>query len=392
MVIESAETRILRILVVSVGFGSIVFTLLGLAGILGQHAWLNPAFAYPVYVLYLGLPLVLAALAFRLPERILRIGLLTHAAVALAAIAFWYVALDPAVLPTDDHPWIMNTIAVATCTAALALSFVQSMVYVVVIAAACAILRYVSYGGGDASPAFQDFVLITLFSTVLAVLLQFSLRSGRLQDVASAEAQAEATKTGAAETFERNRSRYQDFTQYEVLATFAATLRDGSTTQASTREAARRVLHKMDELQSDSLTPSFVTAAEFVEQLRTATQNAVPLGVAISDQRVMVPVEVSDVLSAAAGEAMRNSVRHAPWPNGRPVLRRAFVSIGPDGIELTIKDDGRGFTPSRIAPDRMGVRVTIIQAVTALPGGNAVVESSRDNGTTVTIAWKSSIR
>lgn len=388
MVIESASTRILRILIVSIGFGGIVFTLLGLASIIGQHDSLNPAFSYPVYLLHLVLPLVLAALAFRLPERYLRAGLYLHAGSSLLAVAIWYAATDPASLPSSDQPWILNTLAIATCTAALALPFVPAIVYVVVIAAASGILRFATYGGGDASPAFQDFVLITLFSTVLAVLLQFSLRAGRLQDVASAAAQTDAAKSGAAETFERNRTRYQEFTRDEVLATFAAALRDGAHTQPSTRESARQVLLKLDDLQTDNLTPSFMTAAEFVEQLRSTTENAVPLGIAISDQRVMVPVDVADVLAAAAGAAIRNSVRHAPWPTGKPVLRRALVKIGPGGVELTISDDGRGFAPGRIAPDRMGVRVTILQAVSSLPGGEATVESSRGNGTTVTIAWK----
>jgi hypothetical protein len=388
MVIESAQTRILRILIVSVGFGSIVFTLLGLAGILGQHKWLNPAFSSAVYVIYLGIPLVLAALAFRLPERALRAGLLVHAASALVAVGLWYFMLKPGVVPNPDQPWIMNTIAVATCTAALALGFVPSIVYVIVIAAASAFLRFAIGGGVDASAAFQDFVLITLFSTVLAVLLQFSLRAGRLQDAASSAAQADAAKTGAAETFERNRARYQDFTQNEVLATFAATLRDGSYTQPATRESARLVLAKMDELQTDHVTPSFLPAAEFISLLKSSSHDAVPLGVAISDQRVMVPVDVADVLAAATGAAIRNSVRHAPWKNGKPVLRRALVKVGPGGIEIVLSDDGRGFAVSRIAPDRMGVRVTILQAVNALPGGYAEVESSRGHGTTVTLRWK----
>jgi two-component sensor histidine kinase len=391
MVIESASDRILRILVVSIGIGSVVFTLLGLAQILAQHPLLAPVYSTALYVVYLAVPPVLALLAFRVPVFALRVVLGAQALASLLLIAGWYRAIAPASVPTQETPWIFFTIAVASCTAALAFPYIAAVVFTLVVAAACGVLRFSVYGGGDASPAIQDAILITLFSIVLVTLLQLALRSARLQDEALAAAQEEASGSSASEAFLRQRLRYHQFTRDEVLETFGAVLRDGPTLRVETRQSAARALTKLDELQGESVTSTVLGAAAFEALLRASIDVAMPIGITTIERPespVLIPVEVGDALAEALGEAVRNSIAHADRDGGTPVTRQSLVSIAAHHVQITVTDNGRGFVPQRIAPDRLGVRLSILQGVNGLPGGSATVESSRSGGTTVTLDWR----
>ena len=93
VVIESAFDRIFRVLVVSIGLGSLIFTVLGLPSIIEQYPSLDPSYSLLLIVVYCGLPLALGALAYRLPVRTLRIGALVHAASTLVLIAAWVPAM-----------------------------------------------------------------------------------------------------------------------------------------------------------------------------------------------------------------------------------------------------------------------------------------------------------
>ena len=58
---------------------------------------------------------------------------------------------------------------------------------------------------------------------------------------------------------------------------------------------------------------------------------------------------------------------------------------GETGITVKVSDAGPGFDPGAVAPDRLGIRASILARMTAV-GGTAVVESDR-RGTSVTLGW-----
>lgn len=391
MVIEGAYDRVLRVLAVSVGIGSVIFTLLGFPSMIAQQQMLNPVFSLAAYILYCGLPPIIAIVAFRVSIRVIRTLAGVHAVSALLFLALWYPSMSPEFLPADLVPWLTNLIAVATCTAALAVPFLPAWVYLFVIAAGGGILRFALSGGTNASEAFQDSILLALFSIVMVSLIQLTLRSGREQDAAAAVALTEAAANGAAERIERQRSRYQEYTLDDVIATLHSASRDFPGSPADNQSNAVRVLQKMDDLRRENLTETAITAADFEGMLRTAAQGAMAVGISVaeaSDAPILIPRDVADGLTEALGEAVRNSLRHANWKDETPVLRRARVIINPAGVDIAINDDGRGFNVKRIALDRMGVRVNILQRVNSLPGGRAVVTSSKRNGATVSLSWR----
>lgn len=76
------------------------------------------------------------------------------------------------------------------------------------------------------------------------------------------------------------------------------------------------------------------------------------------------PAELAAV--AATGEAVTNAVRH-----GAPPVS-VYAEVGPDSVDVFVKDTGGGFDPDSIPEDRHGVRQSIVGRVERA-GGRATV-------------------
>jgi signal transduction histidine kinase len=79
---------------------------------------------------------------------------------------------------------------------------------------------------------------------------------------------------------------------------------------------------------------------------------------------------------AAAREAMVNA---AKFGNGSVDV---FAEAGAEGLEVFVRDRGPGFVLSDVAPDRRGVRESIIGRMER-HGGRAVINSRQGEGTEV---------
>lgn len=394
MIIESAVDRVLRVLALSVGGGSVIFTLLGISDIVTQSAYLDTAYTTALYIVFFGLPIVLAALSFSVPVRVLRIIAAAHAVSAVVFLVTWDPALADEGIPGYPEPFLLSIISVATCTAAIVLPYVASWVFLIVIAITSGVVRVFGYIGvtPDYSRAFQDALLIAMFSGVMTTLIQLALAIGRGQDHAAAETRESAATAKAAEALDRQRTRYHAFTHDDVLATLNSAVHNAPDAMLAVRESAQHALAKMDEFRDDSIGRTYHGVAEVESLIRGAAVSAgAELGeISVENEapELRVPVEVSDAIAEALAESIRNSIRHAGWPDGRPVHREIDVEFSSSGLRIVVTDDGVGFASRRVAPDRLGVRISILQRVNSQPGGFAAVTSTRGRGTTVTIAWK----
>jgi signal transduction histidine kinase len=101
-----------------------------------------------------------------------------------------------------------------------------------------------------------------------------------------------------------------------------------------------------------------------------------------------LPVPVSAALAQALREALANVLSHAG-------TGEAWVDIAatpgpepgrPDGLRVTVRDDGAGFDPGQVDPSRLGLRRSIIERI-ADCGGRAMVRSAPGQGTTVSLCW-----
>lgn len=396
MILQSALDRVTRTLVVSIGVGSVLFTILGVPSIIAQYEFLNPVFSIVAILLFCGLPPLGAVLSFWAPMRVLRILAGAHAVSTLALLALFVPAMtDPSALNGGDLPWILSAITAAAVEAAIAVPFVAAWVYMIVLSLASGVVRFITYGSPDASQAVQDTIMIVLISGFLMSLVQLTLLAGREQDTAARAAQELATTTASEQKLERQRNRYRGLTRDDVAATLRAAMKNTPDYREFARRRAVTTLESMGKLSTDLHLTSFMPAAELDAQLRTtavAQDVSYSSSLATTDGAAEVPVEVVDALVEAATEAMRNSNQHSSHRDGRVVHQTVRVENVGRGIRVTIKDDGRGFNPRRVGIDRLGIRLTIVARMEELAGGSATIDSSPGRGTVVTLDWNGTTR
>jgi hypothetical protein len=392
---QSAFDRVIRTLIVSIGIGGSVFTILGVGGIIAQTAILNPVFSIVSIVIFAALPVLMAIVAFQAPVRVLRYLAGFHAIATLALLALWVPSMtQPDALSEANGaqlPWIMNMITLATSEAAIALPFVGGWLYLVAAAAVSGVVRFITFGSPDPLQAIQDAIFIVLISGFMMALIQLTQVAGRQQDLVAKAALDDATAAAARETLDRQRAQYQTFTREDVLATLDAAVHNTTEARSFARQSAMRALQKMDQLSSVVPTAAATPVEQFDTQLRTAALlQGFPYQSLLSSgtTALNVPLEVCDAIVEAMTEAMVNSNKHADHRGGKTVHRSARASRLHGGVQIVVRDDGKGFSVRRLPLDRLGIRLTIFQAMNAVPGGSAKIVSGRGRGTTVTIEWK----
>lgn len=94
----------------------------------------------------------------------------------------------------------------------------------------------------------------------------------------------------------------------------------------------------------------------------------------------------AEVLFGAAREAIRNAARHGRGGEpGRPL--RATISLAnPDGLQLTVEDDGVGMGHSASVSDGSGQGLTLHSTLMAVIGGTLSVESAPEEYTRIVLS------
>ncbi len=119
----------------------------------------------------------------------------------------------------------------------------------------------------------------------------------------------------------------------------------------------------------DSVADELRGVAADVEDLHGTPIDVVTSG----DER---PTEAHYPLIAATREALVNAVVHGVAPVS------LFVQINDQAVEVFVRDRGEGFDPQDIAPDRHGVRDSIVDRMNR-HGGSAHIRSGPQRGTEV---------
>jgi signal transduction histidine kinase len=132
------------------------------------------------------------------------------------------------------------------------------------------------------------------------------------------------------------------------------------------------LLGRRPALDATSLDPALRALVAEIEDTHGSQIELVIAGDATIDARV------SAVL-AATREALVNAARHAP---GAPIT--VFARAEPGHVAVFVRDRGPGFDPDSIAPERRGVRESIIARVER-HGGQAEIRSAPDTGCEVVI-------
>jgi signal transduction histidine kinase len=132
---------------------------------------------------------------------------------------------------------------------------------------------------------------------------------------------------------------------------------------------------------------------DLLRQLAEAVTGRTGMSVAVTEEgQCLVPPYVHVALYRIAQEALNNVVKHAHASRAAVSLRCTAYRAGPDmeehrRIELQVTDDGRGFDPTDIPPDRLGL--SILRERTQSIGAALKIESQPGQGTRVAVMWES---
>ncbi|WP_370246725.1 PspC domain-containing protein [Nocardioides sp.] len=168
-----------------------------------------------------------------------------------------------------------------------------------------------------------------------------------------------------------------------VLQTLALIQKNADDPAAVARLARAQERDLRRWLYTEGSTPTAPTLARALREHAAEVEDAHGVSVEVvvvgdadlGDPRIALPP-----LVAAAREAMANAAEHAG------VSRvDVFAEVGEAGVEVFVRDRGRGFDLAVIDPDRLGVRRSILDRMVR-HGGRAEVRSAPGEGTEVRLS------
>ncbi|WP_375406756.1 sensor histidine kinase [uncultured Amnibacterium sp.] len=333
--------------------------------------------------------LLLAALpCIAAPIALLRRGTPAHSWLRFSALGYLgLVALERfeirSPLPDASTPWLLGLSCIVFSCIAIGVQHAGRAV------AGCAFIIVgvlTAYAGRVMT---SHLVIDVLGLTAVAIGLVFGVRALRQRADAADDAQTAANErfdtARRAAALEEERTRTDALLHDSVLNALlgAASGHEDEQRIALSAESALRVLSATgDGPAVRGVHERFEHAIAAVEHELAPMRELVQLDLTAA-HGVELPTRVADTLVAAMLQALSNSIKHA-GPMAARIARA--VPTGDGGIRLTVRDNGQGFDVADIAPERLGVRVSIIDRV-RLVGGSAEIRSAPGTGTTVVLEW-----
>mgnify|MGYP001235105882 CR=1 FL=1 len=353
----------------------------------------------------LALTIGLAGLGRRLPDRVLLVSWAAAPTLAWLLLLTWAGAYHgPGVDQLD--PWFRGLMPALLCYPVLLARPWPAFLLAVGITLTPALSTWLFTGAvtprfaTDTVMHFGNLMFVGIVAGVLARLRQLEAQEARTQRLRALELAAQA----AAE----RQLAVARLVHDELLSTLVGALHsDGA--QAA-RDAAGQVLTR---LRTAAVPPSGMVrlppALRQLDEVVRAEGATVEVAGPLADAEF--PSVVVDAVAQAAAEAVRNAVRHG---GGQPRVtisaplsaasvtadrlpsRRGLVpgdgrstttpALDAVGLRMIVEDDGPGFDPYSLPPDRLGVRHSIAGRVHEV-GGAAEFGGSPDSGARVELRW-----
>lgn len=385
---RSAEYRILVLFGRFIGVGYTFYLLVSIPSMRVLDEVMRPWWTPVAVALFFGPGLALMVVSFLRPERTILRFLSAAAALSyLFGCVTWPLGWTGELIAEDRYPWFAGFPALATLCAAFAVRPILALAHLAAAVFAAQAATDVMTPSGSVGPLSAEFVCIYGGNVMLAAAAIMAARTGRLLDHTrdSTYSAAARAATLEARTFERR--RFDGLVHDQVLSTLLTASRS-RVDDANLALQANAALAELDSLRDGTGPAAEFSPSDVVAHLR-ATAAAVDPLVNID---VRVEGDVGDgiaadpvrTVGAAMAEAVRNSVRHA----GRGAVHTVSATVTTNALQVTVVDNGAGFDPESIPAHRMGVRVSILERMTRLAGGEAELHSSPGGGTVVMLSWR----
>ncbi|MFU8945596.1 sensor histidine kinase [Mycetocola zhadangensis] len=384
--------RIERLIATSISIIGLVFGAQTLSIALGAGVGVPGVLGTVYMVVLLGVLAVVILLWFN--PRWQKIANTVFAIVYLVGIAFWPIASGGTEAAAPDEPWTWYLCAIACASASQAFKPVIAVIYIVITPAVYGVTGVIDSSGhlirGDI--ALQNALYGSMIGLVIFALLMTFRFAARQVDTARTAAFARYDDAIRQHAREVERIEVDALVHDTVLASLQAADRARRPEEAAlavsmASDAIKRLATMDDPMTDAAETASLESLVSGLERYGAALD--VPFNItldAASDLEISYPVAQN--LYLAATQAMANSAQHAGGADAaRQVNRSVTVTIqGDEGVDIEISDDGVGFDRLSIEPNRLGLRVSIIERVVAV-GGTVELDSAPGQGTRISIRW-----
>jgi signal transduction histidine kinase len=315
-----------------------------------------------------------------------RVGFAALTLSTIFAMATWAMQLNGGALNPGEKPWIWWSVGIAGLSAVGVFNFYWSSVVLVGLPTGWFFLQ-ISEIGLPVEPwrAFQDGCFSFLFSSLLAGFVFVMRYEAARVDEANQNAVQAAIELARADAVQRERDRVDALVHDTVLTTLLVS--SNATDVPSQMEAddlARSAIEKLTEAQKVQSADKNISVNSLFSAIEDAV-NRQAIGVAIvteGSSDVLVPSAVASAVTGSALQALANAIHHA----GSEAKIEVFLKGNETGFKVVVKDNGRGFRPSRVPKNRLGLKLSIIGRVKAV-GGKVFIDSKIGTGTNVIIEW-----
>ena len=321
-------------------------------------------------------------------QRTIPLATSVFAALYLLALATWPVVAGADSALLDSRPWLWYLCTVATAYAAIGMPLLPAAAYTVAAPLLYGIIRGVTGRPGVWESALLDSVYALVLGGVILIIVTMLRQVASVVDSAQLGALQRYSRAVREHAREAERVEVDAIVHDSVLTTLlaAANARSPQAEELAARMARDAIGHL--NAPAEPIGPDEVSTD--IEDLRERIMGAaallsVPFSIAgRSRTPASVPMHAGEALYAAAVQAMVNSAQHA---GGVRVHRRVRVAGMPSGgAAVTISDDGVGFDPATVPPERLGLAVSIVERMFRA-GGSAQVRSSPGRGTSIVLSW-----
>ncbi len=315
-----------------------------------------------------------------------RFGFVALTLATVFALVTWTFQLGNTTLSSGEQPWIWWSVGLAGIASVGGFSVFLSSFFLVVLPTMWFFLQ-ISEIAPVVPPllALQDASFSFLFSSVLAGFVWVLRYESSKVDEANQNANIAAIDLARADAVLRERDRVDALIHDSVLTTLlVAAKAEDESAQRHAQELAETAIEKL--ITADALlnTDESISVSSLFSALEVAIhRQSDRIEVAIEGSTDhLVPGEVADAVAESTLQALANALNHA----GATATVEVFLKGTAGGFKIVVKDNGRGFRPSRVPKNRLGLRLSIVGRVQAV-GGKVFIDSKIGIGTNVIIEW-----
>lgn len=379
----ASELRALRLLTAVLAATTLAATL-GTSVVTGALEVGDAPLGYgAALALAVACPLLAGAVAPWTGARMLRaLNAIAAGSFLLLLLAFLVLALPDLERPAEV-PWFLTVTAGPVTAALVAGGRTLAWLALGAMTALVQAIRWLA--AADAQDAIANDTFTVFASASIVLLAGQFLRVSREFDHATEAAAHAAAQRSEAEARLAASERTRLLVHDELLSTLSLAARAGSSLGAAIARQASRARRLIRELHLPVAGPG-LDAAGFAALLEEVVAEApgARFETAVRPHAVAPDPDAVEALVGAARQALANSVAHA----GPGADRVVVLEHDETAVRIRVRDDGVGFDPRAVSPDRMGVSASILGRLRSLPGGTAEVSSAPGHGTQVELGWE----